>query len=69
MMEEIRVVVGGVVEHGSGPTNIAVGGSGVEDSGEGGRQSGNKESATRGVTQKECGGGERVSGGGGSLGE
>jgi hypothetical protein len=34
-----------------------------------GGQSGNKENATRGVTQKECGGGERVSGGVGSLGE
>lgn len=33
---EIGAVVGRIVEHDSGPPNIAVGRSGVEDSGEGG---------------------------------
>ena len=65
--QEVGVVVGGVVKHGSGPPNIAVGGSGVEDSGEGGKGR-NMENATRGVAQKVGGSGERISGGGGSLG-
>ena len=66
--QEVETVVGGVVEHGSGPPNIAVGGSGVEVSGDGGGKGGNMKNATKGVTEKVGGNGEHVSGEGGSLG-
>ena len=66
--QEVGAFVGGIVEHGRGPPNIAVGGSGVEDSGEGGGKGKNMENAIRKVAQKVGGSGERISGGGGCLG-
>ena len=64
--QEVGAIVGGVVDHGSGPPNIAVDESGVEDSGKGG-EGGNMKNATRGMAKNVGGIGDRVSVGGGSL--
>ena len=62
---KVGAIVGGVVEYGSDPLNIVVGWK-IMNRGEEKRE--NMENATSGVAQKVGRSGERVSGGGGSLG-